>query len=415
MSTPLLYDIEAEECVLGACLLSSDAVETALGALVEADFGVPTHASTFRAVRSLHDQGWAIDWKSVTDELRSQGADVAVARLADLQAGVPSLGSVPRYCDIVARFALRRRLAGEAAALATAARDLTKDPGGALDAHRASLLEIDSPLLAGDPDDLDVADFLTQPVAERAPWVIPGLLRVGHRVIVTAPEGVGKSTFLRQLGMLPAFGIHPLTFTPIEPVPTLIVDLENPADVVQDALRRLVDQAERWGGSSLTASLWLKPGGINVRTRRDRLAFENVLRRHKPPLVAFGPIYKAYTRKANETDEQVASEVQAILDDLRTRYGFALVAEHHAPKAQHGYRDLVPFGSSLWLRWPEVGLKLVPGAGDKRDILTVGRWRRDRTATRWPDQLHRDRQWPFVGYYAKGIDHEGGVDDGDDR
>lgn len=405
MTAAVLYDIDAEQCVLGACLLSRHAVESALGLLVASDFGSPNNASTFSAIASLHQQGAAIDEKTVSDELRTQGAiwPTAASDLVSLRSNTPAISSAPRYAEIVARFALRRRLAGEAMELTNSARDLTQDPGELLEAHRARLADIDSPIIASDLDDIDIDDFLSRPIEQRAPWAIPGLLRVGHRAIVTAPEGAGKSTLLRQLGVLPAFGIHPLAATAIEPIPTLIVDLENPADVVHDSMRRLFNQAERQSSERAPATLWLRPGGIDLRKRRDRIEFESVLRRRRPRLVAFGPVYKCYSRKASESDEQVASEVISVLDDLRTRFGFALIAEHHSPKANNGYRDLAPFGSSLWLRWPETGLKLVPGTGDKRDVLTVGRWRGDRTLASWPDELHRGKVWPFDGYYRNGI------------
>jgi hypothetical protein len=137
---------------------------------------------------------------------------------------------------------------------------------------------------------------------------------------------------------------------------------------------------------------------------------ESILRRRRPELVAFGPFYKSYSRKASESDEQVAAEVQEVLDDLRTRFSFALVGEHHAPKAQQGHRDLSPFGSSLWLRWPELGLKLVPMV-DRPGALRVQRWRGDRAEVRWPDELHRDRVWPFVGKYSGGVDDTPSTDD----
>jgi replicative DNA helicase len=404
----MLFDLEAEQCVIGAALLSRSATETMLGMLGAYDFGAPHHATIFDAIASLYRQGAAVDSKTVLDELVTQGTTWPQAQsdLVLLLANVPAISSAPRYCEIVSRYALRRRIAAEATELANGAKDPTVDPGELLDAHRVRLADIDSPIMANDPDDLELDEFLARPIEQRAPWAVPGLLRVGHRVIVTAPEGAGKSTLLRQLGVLPAFGVHPLTFDAIEPTPTLVVDLENPVDVVHLAVRHLVAQAERQSSERAPASLWLRPGGIDLRTRRDRVAFEAVLRRRRPELVSLGPIYKAYSRKASESDELVASEIQAVLDDLRTRFAFALVAEHHSPKASNGHRDLGPFGSSLWLRWPEVGIKLVPGTGDKRGVLTIGRWRGDRTTTAWPDELHRSDIWPWCGWWRKGLEQD---------
>ena len=220
---------------------------------------------------------------------------------------------------------------------------------------------------------------------------------------VIAPEGYGKSELLRQLVVTVPFGLHPFTFRQIAPVPTLLVDLENPRQLVKDRLTFLSQVASANAkGPREPCTLWHRPGGIDVRRRADRLALEDVLRLNRPKLVALGPVYKAYGRKASESDEQVASEVQAILDDLRVRYGFALVLEHHAPQASNGFRDLRPFGGSLWLRWPEFGLSLKPDPQHPHQVLKVGRSRSDRYRANWPDELHHGQVSPWEGRWTNG-------------
>ena len=60
-----------------------------------------------------------------------------------------------------------------------------------------------------------------------------------------------------------------------------------------------------------------------------------------------------------------------MLDDLRTRFGFALVLEHHAPKPRGGRRDLLPFGSQRWLARPELGIRLKSSRGTEERAPTV--------------------------------------------
>ena len=222
-----------------------------------------------------------------------------------------------------------------------------------------------------------------------------------------APEGVGKSELARQVVTCAAYGLHPFTVDPIPAVPALLVDLENPRELVRRRLGTLAETAHRAAkGDREPLTLWHRPGGIDLRRRSDRVAFEDVLRRRRPKLVAFGPVYKSYTRTGRESDEQVAAEVQAILDDLRTRYSFALILEHHAPGASGGVRDLRPFGSSLWLRWPEYGIKLTPDR-ERPGSLTVGRWRGDRSEAAWPDRLDRSDLWPWCGWWRHGAPGKG--------
>ncbi len=404
MSAAPLYDLDAERALLGVAMIYASAAEAMLGQLVASDFGSPDDQATFAAIGDLRSAGAGIDAGTVHDQLKRNGAawGTAAGDLVAWTADAPSSGSAPRYAEMVARLALRRRLAAEGTELATAARDLAQDPGDVLDHHRARLGDIDSPVMARSPGDVDVAEFIAQPV-ESAAVVIPGDLAEDDRMVIVAPEGVGKSELQRQFATTVSHGIHPFTFQQIEPAPSLLVDLENPHELVRARLRYLsgLATANAKGGRA-PCTLWHRPGGVDLRKRADRLAFEDVLRRRRPRLVCLGPVYKSYQRRGSESDEQVATEVQQVLDDLRTRFRFALVLEHHAPQASNGYRDLRPFGSSLWLRWPEYGLSLKPDPDRPRQVLLVGRWRGDRSIAHWPDELHRGPVWPWEGRWAKG-------------
>lgn len=189
---------------------------------------------------------------------------------------------------------------------------------------------------------------------------------------------------------------------------SLLVDLENPEDHLRDWVDRLASHGEAWQRKTQgRGAVWHRPGGVDLRKRTDRSQLEEVLRRHRPDLVALGPLYKAFRRKGGETDEQAAAEMQEILDDLRTRYSFALVIEHHAPKAQGGVRDLSPFGSSLWLRWGEIRMSLVPP--DKSFpvwSLELKPFSGSRVEHGWPDRIDRNRSssgLPWLGYWANSV------------
>lgn len=398
MTLTLSSSSDAEEGIVGACLLATKAVEVATRLVTPGDFGTPGLANAFEAIVRLHARGVAVDTTMVVHELRSMGLewDEAGQDCLRWMSAVPTPGHIGHYAELVVRYSAKRRLAAIGAHLANAAQDAMTDPGDLAEEAVMRITGIDSPALGQSPGDLLVEEFLAQPESAMAPVVIPGLLTLDDRVVIVAPEGVGKSEFTRQMAVLPTWGIHPLTFERCPAIPTLLVDLENPTHAVRRRLDYLTSVCSRRGGIKEAGTLWHRPGGIDLRRRVDRLAFEDVLRRRRPSLVALGPLYKAYQRKSSENDEQVAGEVQAILDDLRTRFGFALLLEHHAPHAAAGSaRDLRPYGSSLWLRWPEFGLKLIPDKDDK-NVLNIGRWREDRIHADWPDALVRGNPWPWM-------------------
>ena len=111
-----------------------------------------------------------------------------------------------------------------------------------------------------------------------------------------------------------------------------------------------------------------------------------------------------YQRKGGESYEDSADEAMAVLDDLRTKYEFALYMEHHAAKGKSGEnRDLAPMGSQRWMAWPEIGISLYK---DKQDPTTfdVKRFRGDRlSGVRWPDRIVRDRTFLVDGVWEGGL------------
>jgi replicative DNA helicase len=253
-----------------------------------------------------------------------------------------------------------------------------------------------------------------------APWVVLGLVRKDWRVVVVGAEGSGKSTFLRQLAVAPAQGFHPLTFKPIPPIRTLIVDAENPLAAIAETGAVLDVQVRLAAGDHYDAErckVWSQPGGLDLRDPHDRAALVRELRAQKPQLVVMGPIYKLARAEKGEKYEDIADAVLAVLDKLRTRFGFALVLEGHAPKGQGRRREMSPFGSQRWLAWPEIGISMLQGSEDddeddelSGDVVRPGRFRGDRLGNWWPDELHRGQAWPWEGVW-----HHGGTPDLEDR
>src|SRR5579884_76948 len=98
------HDLQAEESLLGAMLLSRDAIATAVEHCVTDDFYKPAHGHVFDAICSLYSHGEPVDPVTVADELRRAGLLEAVggpALLITLQAATPATSSAGRYGRIV--------------------------------------------------------------------------------------------------------------------------------------------------------------------------------------------------------------------------------------------------------------------------------------------------------------------------
>jgi hypothetical protein len=399
------YDPVAEASVLAAMVsFPSESIPAVEARLVSSDFYVITHRFAFDALVAAWRKGEPLGITQLGEACRRLGHEPNPVAVADI-AGASTVGTNGHVATVLDR-RIRRDVLVHATEAREAALDLTLDAADTLDRTRAALGGVDVPVDQLPADVWQLDDFCDRPMTQQSEWVVPGMLRVGWRCMVVAAEGAGKSTLFRQIAVAAAQGIHPLCFRPQEPARSLIVDLENPPDAITEGCNPIRAQAR--ARSTVydpdRAWLWHRPGGINLRTRSDRASLEAVVQAVRPRLVCLGPMYKAYSVSGpRDNDEQAAGEVQHFLDDLRTRYGFALLLEHHAPKAQGGYRDLMPYGSSLWLRWPELGLKLVRDA-DMAGSVKVDRWRQDRMECAWPYRLDRGSAWPWAGVWKGSLD-----------
>ncbi len=119
------HNLQAEESVLGALLLSRDAIGlVSEQGLAPADFYRPAHQHIFDGIRSLYSAGSPVDTVTVADELRRHGMLDEVGGLMalhELQNATPAISSATHYAKIVQDTALLRRLiyvAGDIAELA---------------------------------------------------------------------------------------------------------------------------------------------------------------------------------------------------------------------------------------------------------------------------------------------------------
>jgi replicative DNA helicase len=108
------HNLQAEESVLGAALLSRDAIGIVgeLGLTVR-DFYSPAHQNVFDAALSIYSSSGPVDVVTVADELRRNGLldEIGgIERLNQLQDATPSVSGAEHYARIVMDTALLRRL-----------------------------------------------------------------------------------------------------------------------------------------------------------------------------------------------------------------------------------------------------------------------------------------------------------------
>lgn len=130
------HDLHAEESLLGAAMLSGDALAVLATRVRPEDFYKPGHGHIASVLQSAFEQRWPADSVTVAAELKRRGLLEQIggpATLAQIMASTPATTNAGRYATIVHDHATTRRLIGAAAEIAD------KAYGGASDAHDSVL------------------------------------------------------------------------------------------------------------------------------------------------------------------------------------------------------------------------------------------------------------------------------------
>lgn len=379
------HDPAIEAGLLGIALLNPAVGATEVAALSpERHFYLPAHVLVAGAIQDLHERGEPVDAHLVSHHLATQHLlekAGGAARIVELLSNAPISTVAPSYAQRLRDLGVARAVHAKADAAARAARN--GDTAEAL----AYLAELDAADIATGPGVASetLADFLATD-EEDHDWLVAGLLERADRVLVTGPEGGGKSTLLRQIAVQVAAGIHPFDLEPIEPLIVLLLDLENSRKQIRRQIRPLHIQARRAGGDRLHIAVI--PEGLDLTDATDLARLNQLVDHVRPDLVVGGPVYKLVG--GDPTEEQPAKAAAMAIDRIRARHGTAWILETHQPHEVGSKRPERPYGASLWKRWPEFGLHLAEGG-------QLRHWRGARDAREWPVLLQRGGEWPWTG------------------
>jgi replicative DNA helicase len=139
------HNLQAEESLLGAMLLSRDAIAAAVESCDGDDFYKPAHGHIFDAVTTLYAQGEPADPITVADELGRAGLLEAIGgptALVSLQADSPATANAGRYARIIEEHALLRRLIGVAGEIAELGYSVPDDVAAVLDRAESMMFEV---------------------------------------------------------------------------------------------------------------------------------------------------------------------------------------------------------------------------------------------------------------------------------
>jgi replicative DNA helicase len=231
-------------------------------------------------------------------------------------------------------------------------------------------------------------------------WVMPDMMRVGERLILTGMEGGGKSVLTAQILIGAAYGVHTLSFSlrESEPLRVLVLDVENSMIQIRNNARKIYTAVAEDKRGFTPSIEWVNERYIDLANPVDAQRIVRLAKEKRPQLMFMGSVYKL----ASEGDKHEASfnAISRTVDRIRAETGAAVILEAHTG---HGFNNdrskgsgMRPDGSSRWMRWPEYGFGMVPMGKQYPGVteLVPFRGARDDSVV-WPKGLKRGSILPW--------------------
>ena len=211
-------DMAAEQCVLGAMMMSKDAIADVVETLRGTDFYRPAHEQIYDAVIDLYGRGEPADAITVAAELGKRGQLMRIGGapyLHDLLASVPVAANAGYYAEIVREKGILRRLVDASVRIGQMSYAAEGDVDDIVDRAQAEVYAVTDGKAA---EDYKALSELMQPTLDEMEAIssrgdkLAGVptgfaelddltngLHPGQMVIIAARPGCGKSTMALDL------------------------------------------------------------------------------------------------------------------------------------------------------------------------------------------------------------------------
>lgn len=377
-----------EQMLIATCLAYPDAVTLTRGRAEAEDFIDPRYQHLYTAILTEYAEAGTVN--PITVHQRATTAGLRGVDLVDLyrwQEAISSAAVAPTLADQVRDGALRYRLGLMVGQMHQRISDTSAPVADSVSEMLAALTQIRDGATGGTTLAAKTLREILETEDEPEDWVIPGLFERGDRLILTGYEGLGKTTWLRQIGICAAAGLNPVTLDQLDrQIRVLFVDVENSERQWRRETRGIAVVAERGGLGSPRDYVHVHTGArMDLRKDRDLGLVHRLVDQYQPEILVIGPLYRLTPNGINNDEE--AAPLIAALDTLRDR-GLVLAMEAHAPKGSMGERNLAPRGSAALMGWPEFGFGLAPQDKDETGRIQTAE------AVRWRGDRDRGRQWP---------------------
>ena len=204
------HSIEAEKSVLGAALLSKDALFDVVEIVKADDFYDANHKEIFTAMLDLHRKNAPVDALTVAEELKKRNSLNMVggrAYIASLSSETPTTANAADYSRIIAEKASVRRLINTADDIVSKGYEGSMDAGQMLDYAESGIFEISQARQKGQYTHIKDVLLENIEIIDRASQMDGGLTGVttGFKYLDVMTSGLQRSDLI-ILAARPAMG-----------------------------------------------------------------------------------------------------------------------------------------------------------------------------------------------------------------
>ena len=233
--------LESERALLGACIISKDALGSAIEILRPEDFYDPDNRKAYEILSGMYLSDRPIDFITVSDEFRNKGVFEHLggqSYIAQLAEEVTTTANVSYYAEIIRERSVRRKLIEAGNRIIASAQDTSKDIKTLIDEAEKLIFDAAQNKSASDfkavrdiigPVFVDIEERLKQTEAHIAGFPsgfsdldsYTGGFQPGSLNIIAARPSMGKTAFAVNIAQFGGEGQN---------LPVLIFSLEMPAE-----------------------------------------------------------------------------------------------------------------------------------------------------------------------------------------
>jgi hypothetical protein len=325
MSTPP-NNTATERHLLGVIIRDSLPFPTEL---TPSDFFEPQHADIAQAIVSLQVDGMVADELTVTERLRFDRSPVDAFTVSDIVTSCGQSTYRQEHVDIVQRMATLR----EAARLADYAHDPSTDPDALLAHAEAIIAKRKARPAKHGPQRMDFDSLMSFDRKDDPSTVIGNRwLCKGGSLLIVGQSGTGKSSLMMQAAVHWCLGKDFFGIKPAKALRAIILQAENDAGDVSEALQDVVagaylDQDQR---GLLKDNLAIFRDTVSTGTAFTA-ALGQLIKEHGADIVFVDPLLSFAGIDVSD-QEQASKFLRHDLAPILLETGAVLVAMHHTGK-----------------------------------------------------------------------------------